>query len=504
MDIIEERSLVSREFLAVILCGFGNELHPLTSNNGDEPCPKALLPVANKPIIDYTLAWVEQARIQDVLVICPTTHRTAISHHIDSDISSSSTVLRIDVQTFDESQDASIGTSTVLRHFASRIQGDFILLPCDFIPPPSLPLSVLLDKFRTEALADGAIATTCWFATPKKHEKDKSLTPDEWGPAVAPTAIVWDDASGTLLHVDTPDAIDDNADDMELRMALLDRYPHTKLSSGFTDSHVYICKRTVLDALVDKPLFESFREDLLPWLCKIQYQRTKHRKYGQLLHPKTSVITQDLSLSHSTLRINSTQNADDTEDSEEVQDTPASLRVGVVLFRPSGPEEHVARINNIHSFFETNRHCLTTASWTLPSEPKARSLIDAKAQISTDSIIGTSTQIAERASIKRSTIGKHCVIGKMAKITGCVLLDHCVVEDGAKLEGSILGKNTKVGAKADVSKCVTQAGYEVPAGETVKNEKLDVSDWTAVSEEGDDEDDEDEDEDASESSDDST
>ena len=95
--------------------------------------------------------------------------------------------------------------------------------------------------------------------------------------------------------------------------------------------------------------------------------------------------------------------------------------------------------------------CLTTATWSLPTEPKARSLIDAKAQISTDSIIGkslifdpsyrpktdphiypvgTSTQVGERASTKRSTIGKHCKIGKMAKITGCVLLDHCSVEDG--------------------------------------------------------------------------
>ena len=59
------------------------------------------------------------------------------------------------------------------------------------------------------------------------------------------------------------------------------RYPHTKLSASFTDSHVYVCKRSVLDALVEKPLFESFREDFLPWLCKVQYQRAKRRKWGQ-------------------------------------------------------------------------------------------------------------------------------------------------------------------------------------------------------------------------------
>ena len=48
-------------------------------------------------------------------------------------------------------------------------------------------------------------------------------------------------------------------------------------------------------------------------------------------------------------------------------------------------------------------------------------------------MIGRSTKVDERASIKRSVIGKHCVIGKMAKVVGCVLLDHCVIADGYAL-----------------------------------------------------------------------
>lgn len=34
----------------------------------------------------------------------------------------------------------------------------------------------------------------------------------------------------------------------------------------------------------------------------------------------------------------------------------------------------------------------------------------------------------------------------------------------AKIEGCVLGKNTKIGLKAELIRCVTQAGYEISAG----------------------------------------
>jgi translation initiation factor eIF-2B subunit gamma len=75
----------------------------------------------------------------------------------------------------------------------------------------------------------------------------------------------------------------------------------------------------------------------------------------------------------------------------------------------------------------------------------------------------------------------------------------------AKIEGCILGRGTKVGAKAELVRCVTQAGYEIDGGgkksslfvlcmftkflyrtiETLKTERLEVSDWTAAASESD-------------------
>ncbi|PPQ99720.1 hypothetical protein CVT24_009703 [Panaeolus cyanescens] len=443
--------LVSREFLAVVLAGFGNGLVPLTSDYGDEPCPKSLLPVANRPLLEYVFSWLEQSGIKDVLLICPARHRSSIYHHIHSDVSSLS--LRVDIQTFDESEDSPEGTCNLLRQISNRITEDFVLVPCDFMPPPSLPLSALLNKFRIDAMAEGSLATTCWFA-PKKQEKGTVI--EEWGPSSGTTSIIWDPITGTLLHVDSPDDVDRNSEEISLKMSLLNKYPHTKLSANLEDSHVYVCRRLVLDLLREKPHMDSLKEEFLPWLCKIQYRQSKRRKYAEVLNGSEPHLSQHISLEHSSL-LNKHCVVDeegqlvladgDLEDSDV--DPRISLKIGIVVHNKE--DEPAVRVNTIHSFYEVNRRASTWAFLGLPSDPKDRALIDQKSQISKDSIIGESTQWK----------------------TG-----------EAKLDGCILGKSTQVGRKAELVRCVTQAGYEVAANDVVKGEKLEVSDWTANLESG--------------------
>jgi len=156
--------------------------------------------------------------MSDVLLICPTSHRSSIYHHIHSDVSSSS--LRVDLQTYEEAEDGSTGTCALLRQFSNRITEDFVVVPCDFIPPSTLPLSSLLNKFRVETLSEGSLATTCWYRS-QAVEKGASL--EEWGPLPSSFPLVWDPSSGTLLHIETPDDQDKNPEDIELRMSLLSR-----------------------------------------------------------------------------------------------------------------------------------------------------------------------------------------------------------------------------------------------------------------------------------------
>jgi translation initiation factor eIF-2B subunit gamma len=157
-------------------------------------------------------------KVPDVLLICPTSHRPAISHYIHSADSSTTSFssLRIEIHTHDQSQDIAVGTSAILRHFAHRIQQDFIILPCDFIPPESLSLTKILNTFRTDSVSDGAIATTCWFESAAEKT-------DEWDVQTTPVSIVWDEASCTLLHIDNSDEQEKNGNEYEFRLSLLAR-----------------------------------------------------------------------------------------------------------------------------------------------------------------------------------------------------------------------------------------------------------------------------------------
>lgn len=48
------------EFQAVILCGPGSRLYPISNN---DILPKPLIPIAGKPLISYTLSWLEKESI---------------------------------------------------------------------------------------------------------------------------------------------------------------------------------------------------------------------------------------------------------------------------------------------------------------------------------------------------------------------------------------------------------------------------------------------------------
>ena len=160
---------------------------------------------------------------------------------------------------------------------------------------------------------------------------------------------------------------------------LFTRYSRTKLSSAYQDSHVYVCRRYILDLLHEKQQFASLREDFFPWLCTIQYRRVKRARYGQSLYciipfvlrlickaelsSPNGLTSQRLSLQHSTLLpflpLVSTVEKNKMNSSVPASPTPSEhhdyvgLKIGVVIHHHE--VESATRVNTLHNFYEINK-----------------------------------------------------------------------------------------------------------------------------------------------------
>jgi translation initiation factor eIF-2B subunit gamma len=118
---------------------------------------------------------------------------------------------------------------------------------------------------------------------------------------------------------------------------------------------------------------------------------------------------------------------------------PAPQTKGTTANSKAAPEpDHLIRANSLAGYWELNRRFIkslgiATQGQVNPNNARMSAEegapISNLAQISPDSLIGESTRVAEKTSIKKCVIGRHCVIGKGAKLTGCVLWDFVVIEE---------------------------------------------------------------------------
>ncbi|KAG8981617.1 hypothetical protein FRB93_008505 [Tulasnella sp. JGI-2019a] len=519
------------EFQAVILAGPGTNLSPLTQDytrgHGiKETVPKCLLPIGNRAMLSYPLAWLEAAGITEVVIVCPFSHRSLISHFVHSESHGSFPSLNVKIETLED--DESMGTADVLREFSGRFQADLVVLPCDFIPPPELSLSTLLDAYRMDT-EEPMLAALLY----ERGEVVKD------GPPLFIAGL--NEKTKTLLHVPT----EEPQDDLQLRMSLMWKSPHVRFTSRYLSAHVYVLKRNVLELLSQRTDISSIKEDLIPWLCRTQYRRATRRKYGPTL-VKQGGNPQSLALAHSTIQravkgnalathrlkyMNGSPGNDEEGDLESelmspqspptssaATSEPASPRIHASLMaldaQPKGGSEadislrctYVAhkldngvatRANTLKTYFEANRLSLKEGSYVAPSvhQPSTAAaaanlsstpgnptappdqLIDRRAQISSDSLIGASTRVGERTSIKKTVIGSHCTIGKGVKISGCVLMDFVVVKDGAKLDNTILSRHVVVEEKSTAKDCEAATGVVLAAGGEYKGERLEQFDY---------------------------
>ncbi|KAL0740495.1 hypothetical protein Bca4012_082008 [Brassica carinata] len=139
----------SRQRLQAILLAdsFTTKFRPVTLER-----PKVLLPLANTPMIDYTLSWLESAGIEEVFVFC-CAHSTQVIEYLESERYSHPYLI---VRTIESQKSISAGDA--LRYIyeqqteTSQIQGDFVLVSGDTVS--NMPLADLIREHRERKKRD--------------------------------------------------------------------------------------------------------------------------------------------------------------------------------------------------------------------------------------------------------------------------------------------------------------------------------------------------------------
>eukprot|EP00761_Pharyngomonas_kirbyi_P006908 gb/GECH01006917.1/.p1 GENE.gb/GECH01006917.1/~~gb/GECH01006917.1/.p1 ORF type:complete len:422 (+),score=94.81 gb/GECH01006917.1/:1-1266(+) len=405
---------------AIILAGGeGQRLYPLVDNT-----PKALLPLANNPMIYYQLTLLEKAGFKECFVVTVESSAVPISKYVNEIYRGN---IKPTVLTIADGTDS----AQALVHIKDSIKSDFLVISCDLVT--DFPIQALARQHLTENATLSVLLKDDTLHKKSMKQEDVLASTEYWGV---------DEENKRLAYFASSADIEDS---FELSASFLRRTPPFTLRTTLADSHLYIFSRWVLDLLEKKSNMQSIKHDLVPFLIRLQ-----HRKKAQLL--KTDVPhyafdnAQDLALSLST--------------SQEKQSDFVKCMVHVI---PAKKGEYCLRASTRQSYTHINNELATNK---VPSyKPESAALPKSNAiKIGAKCVVGEGLQPSGKLSVKMSIIGKHCSVGEDVKISNSILMDHITIEDKCVIQNSIISSSARIQSGTELKDCSVGSSFTVSKG----------------------------------------
>ncbi|CAM9138455.1 unnamed protein product [Lampetra planeri] len=382
--------------------------------------PKAMLPVGNKPLIWYPLNLLESVGFEEVIVI--TTKEVQKLMSTDPKLKQEMK-MKLDIVTIQE--DADLGTADALRHIQPRIKTDILVLSCDLITEPgSLALKEVVDLFRAHnATLAMLMSKVHEFTETVPGQKGKKKTAEQ-------RDFVGVDQSGKRLLFMANEA--DLEDGITIRKSILRKHPRMHIKTGLVDAHLYCLKKAVVDFLTDNNSISSIHGELVPFLVRKQFskpvvsQKMKDDADDQS-QKKTEISTnQELFFSSRDELLQLAQERSCWNDHHG--DMSEAYHGGKLRCYVHIMDQGLCyRVNTLAAYIEANR--LAPKLFEEPAvHPSA--VISERCQMGSDSIIGALCQVADKTSIKRSTIGSSTTVKEKVKITNTIIMHGVTIEEG--------------------------------------------------------------------------
>ncbi|CRG89190.1 translation initiation factor eIF-2B gamma subunit [Talaromyces islandicus] len=501
-------------FQALILCGPGVSLNTFTSN--PEEYPKALIPVANKPMVYWGLDWCYRMGITNITLVTPPASQapleTALSQnpHLTSLPAPSPTVIAPKELTL------TTGTAELLRlpEIQAAIKSDFILLPCDLIC--EIPGESLLEAWMvSQAALGGAVedygvvrsgtkitglggekggrrgGMGVWYETRGKEESVKGEVADFVGtapleqdeapvvypPVEGPSSIRYN--LSKLVYAAPMDSLKEKMEDdkgLLLRHSLVNKHARIKLLTTYRDAHIYIFPYWVKEMARRNEKFQSISEDLVGWWAKSEWQTGLAEKLElrEVLEPQDDGRGENGSHDGFTV--------EDEVDLKAMSTTrPTVSRSEEDSLDESGETRFASRVNTMASEFDSeapstkSKTKLTVPPMlayihsSLPSAPLVRRVDNSSL------LLSISLKLAKLESIEevgRQAASPFAHAAKIAYPAGiaqrctvtkhdCLLSENVTVEEKCVIKESVIGANCHIASGARLTRCLIMDGAVV-------------------------------------------
>lgn len=229
----------------ILAGGHGDRLQPLTKHT-----PKALLTVANRPLISWPLGHLERCGFRSAIVVTVESQAAQMKQYFEEKHAGAIIVDLVVVP-----DDA--GTSAALLATKLKVRGNVLVMSVDLVT--DVPLQKLAD---THHLRDAAATVLL-----KERAAPREGKPPKWE-----EALVLDAAKEQLLYMAAATDCDGH---LGLRKSLLHAHGNVTICTTLSDVHCYILARWVFELLEARPELSNLRYELLPFLLRHQYIHTR-------------------------------------------------------------------------------------------------------------------------------------------------------------------------------------------------------------------------------------
>ncbi|XP_047341196.1 translation initiation factor eIF-2B subunit gamma [Impatiens glandulifera] len=456
------------DFQVVVLAGgTSKNLVPLVSKE----VPKALLPVANRPVLSFVLDLLETNNLKNLIVVVEGDHEARL---VGGWISSAY-VDRLHVEVASVPED--VGTAGALRAIARHLTSHDILvvsgdLVCDVSPGEVAAIHRRHDAAVTSMLCLSPV--TGPSESGSSSGKDKAKKPGR------NNIIGLDPTKQFLLHIAAGSEVEK---DIRVQKSILRAVGQMEIRSDLMDAHLYAFKRSVLQEVLDqKENFHSLKQDVLPYLVRSQLRSdlflngalpAEENGNEKAASQNNKVLLSQLVANASTPSFHDLHFLGSNTAAASISRKTHKCCVYIAK------NKYCARLNSTQAFFDINRDVIGDAShlsgYTFSTQnnvidPSAK--LGSKTTVGPQCVLGEGSEMGDKCSVKRSVIGRHCRIGSNVKVVNSVIMNHVTVGDGCTIQGSVICSNVTLQERVTLKDCQVGAGFVVSAGSEYKGESL--------------------------------